>query len=91
MKKKQIFFLKNVVAFILFILITSICIFWYINKTFISFEDGYENRTDIPELTIDGYTFLDRNSNSTLDVYEDDREAITDRVLDVLSQMTIQE
>jgi len=51
MKKKQIFFLKNVVAFILFILITSICIFWYINKTFISFEDGYENRTDIPELT----------------------------------------
>ena len=91
MKKKQIFFLKIIVAFILLILIASISSFWYINKTFISFEDGYDDRTDIHELTIDGYTFLDRNSNSTLDVYEDDREAITDRVLDALSQMTLQE
>ena len=73
------------------IFVASICSFWYVNKTFISFEDGYDNRTDILELTIDGYTFLDRNSNSTLDVYEDDREAIADRVLDVLSQMTLQE
>ena len=91
MMRKKLFFLKIIVAFILLILIASISSFWYINKTFISFEDGYDNRTDIHELTIDGYTFLDRNSNSKLDVYEDDREAITDRVLDVLSQMTLQE
>ncbi|MDC3366649.1 glycoside hydrolase family 3 protein, partial [Flavobacteriaceae bacterium] len=89
--KKKLFFLKIIVAFILLILIASISSFWYINKTFISFEDGYDNRTDIHELTIDGYTFLDRNSNSKLDIYEDDRESITDRVLDVLSQMTLQE
>ena len=91
MKKKKIFFLRIVVALIVFILIASIYSSWYVNKTFISFEDGYDDRTDIHELTIDGYTFLDRNSNSTLDVYEDDREAITDRVLDALSQMTLQE
>ena len=91
MKKKKIFFLRIVVALIVFILIASIYSSWYVNKTFISFEDGYDDRTDIHELTIDGYTFLDRNSNIKLDVYEDDREAITDRVLDVLSQMTLQE
>ena len=91
MKKKKIFFLRIVVALIVFILIASIYSSWYVNKTFISFEDGYDNRTDILELTIDGYTFLDRNSNSTLDVYDDDREAIAYRVLDVLSQMTLQE
>ena len=91
MKKKKLFFLKIVVAFIILILIASIYSSWYVNKTFISFEDGYDDRTDIHELTIDGYTFLDRNSNSTLDVYEDDREAISDRVLDALSQMTLQE
>ena len=91
MKKKKLFFLKIVVALIVLILIASIYSFWYVNKTFISFEDGYDDRTDILELTIDGYTFLDRNSNNKLDIYEDDREAITDRVLDVLSQMTLQE
>ena len=91
MKKKKLFFLKIVVALIVLILIASIYSFWYVNKTFISFEDGYDDRTDILELTIDGYTFLDRNSNNKLDIYEDDREAITDRVLDVLSQMTLKE
>ena len=65
MKKKIFFFFKIVVAFIVLILSASICSFWYVNKTFISFEDGYENRTDIPELTINGYTFLDRNSKTT--------------------------
>ena len=69
MKKKKLFFFKIIVALILFILITSTGSLWYVNKTFISFEDGYDNRTDIHELTIDGYTFLDRNSNSKLDVY----------------------
>ena len=91
MKKKIFFFLKIIVAFIVLILIASIGSFWYVNKTFISFEDGYDNRTDILELTIEGYTFLDRNNNNKLDVYEDDREVIIDRVLDVLSQMTLQE
>ena len=91
MKKKKLFFLKISVALIVLILITSICFFWYVNKTFISFEDGYDNRTDILELTIDDYTFLDRNRNNKLDIYEDDRFAIADRVLDALSQMTLQE
>ena len=91
MKKKKIFFLRIVVALIVFILIASIYSSWYVNRTFISFEDGYNDRTDILELTIDGYSFLDRNSNNKLDIYEDDREAISDRVLDVLSQMTLQE
>ena len=47
MKKKKLFFLKIVVALIVLILIASIYSFWYVNKTFISFEDGYDDRTDI--------------------------------------------
>lgn len=77
---------------ILFILIVAGLLgWWYVSSQFLYFEDGYSKKKEIPELTIDGYTFLDRNENSVLDVYEDDRESIADRVEDLLSQMTVEE
>ena len=64
---------------------------WYVSSTFLSFEKNYSEKTEIMELTIDGYTFLDRNENDELDIYEDDRKPTNDRVEDLLSQMTLNE
>jgi beta-glucosidase len=46
---------------------------------------------EAPELTIDGFTFRDLNMNGELDLYEDTRLPIEDRVEDLLSQMTLEE
>lgn len=44
-----------------------------------------------PTLTIDGQTFRDLNKNGKLDVYEDSKAAIEDRVEDLLGQMNLDE
>ncbi len=46
---------------------------------------------DLKTITIDGFTFRDLNKNGKLDVYEDSRKTVDDRVSDLLSQMTIDE
>ncbi|TFH23139.1 MAG: glycoside hydrolase family 3 protein [Bacteroidia bacterium] len=46
---------------------------------------------EVKTLTIDGFTFRDLNKNGKLDVYEDARESVDDRVGDLLSQMTLEE
>ena len=46
---------------------------------------------EVKTLTIDGFTFRDLNKNRKLDVYEDSRKPIDDRVNDLLSQMTLEE
>jgi beta-glucosidase len=63
----------------------------WLKSTFVNFEGDYAENTSIKEITIDGYTFLDRNGNGILDVYEDDRQSTSARVEDLLSQMTIEE
>lgn len=63
----------------------------WLKSTFLDFEDDYTEKTEFQEVTINGYTFLDRNGNGTLDVYEDDRRSIDDRANDLLDQMTIDE
>lgn len=73
------------------LLIAGFFTYNYFNRTFLSFEDDYTEKRDLKELTIDGYTFLDRNENGKLDVYEDSRQSIENRVTDVLSQMTLEE
>ena len=64
---------------------------WHINSTFLSFEKDYTENTDIKEITLDGYTFLDRNGDGQLDIYEDDRKSISERVENLLNQMTLEE
>ncbi|MEZ4849096.1 MAG: hypothetical protein R3B93_10870 [Bacteroidia bacterium] len=63
----------------------------YLESTFLDFEDDYAENTGIKEITIDGYTFLDRNGNGQLDIYEDERKSIEERATDLLSQMTLEE
>lgn len=63
----------------------------YFNKSFMSFEKDYNENTALKELTVNGYTFLDRNGNGNLDTYEDDRQSLDNRVADLLSQMTLEE
>lgn len=50
---------------------------------------GIENSTQLK--TIGGYQFRDLNKNGRLDVYEDARAPIENRIKDLLSQMTLEE
>ncbi len=43
------------------------------------------------DLVVEGIKFRDLNKNGRLDVYEDNRQSIDDRVDDLISQMTIEE
>ncbi|MBO0329930.1 glycoside hydrolase family 3 C-terminal domain-containing protein [[Muricauda] lutisoli] len=91
MKKFFRITLKTLGIILIILIIGGLLGWWYLSSQFLSFEDDYTEKKDIPELTVDGYTFLDRNENGTLDVYEDDRASIEERVGDVLSQMTVEE
>lgn len=46
---------------------------------------------EVKILTVDGYSFRDLNKNGSLDIYEDNRRSQEERVLDLLSQMTLEE
>ena len=46
---------------------------------------------EAPTLTQDGITFRDLNKNGKLDIYEDPRRRIEERVEDLLKQMTLEE
>ena len=64
----------------------------YFNSTFLNFEKAYsEDEINIQNISIDGNTFVDRNGNGKLDIYEDDRQSIEARANDLLSQMTTDE
>jgi beta-glucosidase len=64
---------------------------WYLKSTFLTFEKDYAENLHLREITADGYTFLDRNGNGKLDIYEDDRKSVEERADDLLSQMTLEE
>ncbi|MDC6389101.1 glycoside hydrolase family 3 C-terminal domain-containing protein [Maribacter sp. PR1] len=83
--------LKTFGVILVILIVSGLLGWWYVSSQFLNFEDDYTEKEEIPKLTIDGYTFLDRNENGVLDVYEDDRVSIADRVEDLLSQMTLEE
>ncbi|MCB0684865.1 MAG: glycoside hydrolase family 3 C-terminal domain-containing protein [Saprospiraceae bacterium] len=91
MKKYLRITLKALGVILLILLILGLGGWWYLQRTFMNFEKGYPEKHDLKEITIDGYRFLDRNGNGTLDIYEDARKPVSDRVEDLLSQMTIEE
>lgn len=78
-------------SLILLIAIVGFIGWKYFDNNFLSFEKDFEEFPDLKELTVSGYTFTDRNGNGQLDIYEDDRKPLADRVADVLSQMTLEE
>ncbi len=63
----------------------------YIKSTFLTFEKDYAENLNFKEISVDGYTFPDRNGNGKLDTYEDDRTSVEERANDLLSQMTLEE
>lgn len=63
----------------------------YLKGALLDFEGDYSEQAQINSLTVDGFRFLDRNGNGALDVYEDERVPIPQRVDDLLSQMTLDE
>ncbi|MBA0885187.1 glycoside hydrolase family 3 N-terminal domain-containing protein [Flavobacterium undicola] len=44
-----------------------------------------------PIITINGFTFMDLNKNGKLDIYEDYRLAVADRIQDLINKMTDEE
>lgn len=81
-----------VIGSILLILVIGGVSGWvYVSSSFLNFEKAYTEKRDFEELTIAGYTFLDRNANGKLDTYEDDRKPISERVKDAISQMSMEE
>lgn len=91
MKKK----VKIIVIFLLSIIVVALIIGFlgwrYFNNSFVHFEDDYIEKNDFKTLTVDGHTFLDRNRNGKLDIYEDDRKSNSVRIKDLLSKMTLEE
>jgi len=91
MKKVFKVSLKVLGIIVLLVVLAGIGGYWYINSNLLSFEKNYTENIDIKELTIDGYTFLDRDGDGKLDIYEDDRKSTNERVENVLHQMTLEE
>ena len=73
------------------IVIIAVVGWMYFKATFLDFEDDYVEQTSFNEITVNGKTYLDRNANGKLDIYEDPANPIEARVADLLSQMTIEE
>jgi beta-glucosidase len=91
MKKIFRITLKTLGIILFILLVGGLLGWWYLSSRFLDFEDDYVQKTDIPMVTIGGHSFLDRNENGELDIYEDNRQPIEARVEDLLSQMTVEE
>ncbi|MEM6318511.1 MAG: glycoside hydrolase family 3 N-terminal domain-containing protein [Bacteroidota bacterium] len=63
----------------------------HFESVLLDFEGDYTEKSAFQSLTEEGYTFLDRNDNGQLDIYEDDRQPMDKRVADLLGQMTVDE
>ncbi|MCA0237491.1 MAG: glycoside hydrolase family 3 C-terminal domain-containing protein [Bacteroidetes bacterium] len=91
MKKFLRFTLLSLLVLIVVLAIAGFGGWMYVKSTFLTFEKDYPENQNLQELTVDGYTFLDRNGNGKLDIYEDDRKSIDERAEDILSQMNLEE
>ncbi|MEL7425200.1 MAG: glycoside hydrolase family 3 N-terminal domain-containing protein [Bacteroidota bacterium] len=91
MKKSLKVVLKVLGALLLLSILVGVGVFYHVKSIHFDFEGDYPENQDLQELTIDSYTFVDRNGNGELDVYEDERKTIDERVDDVLAQMTLAE
>lgn len=91
MKRKWKITLRALGILVILLVIASAVTWTYLKSSFLDFEDGYLEQTSFTELNLNGETFLDRNNNGKLDIYENPNEPLDKRVSDVLSQMTLEE
>ena len=84
--------LKVLLALIGFVLIVMIIGAIYVNNILLNIDkkDKFRN-AEIKEITTDGYKFKDLNRNGALDIYEDARKPIDERVNNAFSLMTLEE
>jgi len=93
MKKalKIIFYPILVVAILLIIVVMTFNLKNNISRKRTLKQCQTEMADEVKTLTIDGFTFRDLNKNGQLDLYEDSRENVENRVKDLISQMTLEE
>ncbi len=91
MKKNFYRLLKVLGVLVIIFLVTAFWLYNRFDSRYLSFEDDYKEKRGIKEITVEGFTFLDRNDNGALDIYEDNRQPLESRVADALSQMTQEE
>jgi len=79
-------------ALLLVALIAGYTYFWFNVRPEINTRNNLSLLgKEAPTLTQDGITFRDLNKNGKLDIYEDPRRPIEERVDDLLKQMTLEE
>ena len=88
---KKVFKIIAYILLVLLIIALLTGIFFFIKWNRTSTANMKLLGVEAPTLTANGYSFRDLNKNGQLDVYEDGRAAIDDRVQDVLNQMTLEE
>lgn len=91
MKKALRITLRFLGVLLLVLLIVGFIGWIYLKNSFIDFEEDYQANTSLKTITHDGYSFVDRNGNGRLDIYEDSRADVSARVENLLSQMTPEE
>ena len=84
-------FLKIFLAILVILLLAAAAGTYYLYSTFMNFEGDYADEVQTQEITVDGQTFVDRNGNGALDLYEDDRQTTQARANDLLARMTTEE
>lgn len=88
--KKFLKYLLYIVGAILIILLL-VYLFFSVKWRMASASNMKLLGEEAPTLIVDGMSFRDLNKNGRLDVYEDRRESVVDRVDDLMSQMNIEE
>jgi len=92
MKKVLINALKVIIGLILVLIIIGGIGYYYVSSNVLTFEDEISKKEmNYNKLQIDGFSFIDRNNNNKLDLYEDNRESVESRANDLLSKLTLEE
>ena len=92
MKKVLINALKVIIGLILVLIIIAGIGYYYVSSNVLTFEDEISKKEmNYNKLQIDGFSFIDRNNNNKLDLYEDNRESVESRANDLLSKLTLEE
>ncbi len=91
---KKIIFRGLKILLVIIVLIAALAAYglYYVSSNFLNFDSDYSAEdANVKEITVDDFTFTDRNGNRQLDLYEDERQPLETRVNDVLSYMTTEE
>ncbi len=83
--------IKIIGILLLLLILVAVGGWIYIDSAFLNFEKDYVEKTSFSNRNEDGFIYTDLNDNGKLDIYEDSRKSINERVEDLLSQMTIEE